>query len=94
MAIKFNLLYYYHRKHAAMFFPCLITPLESTHLYSSIQCPFIALNSPLRGCVALMNAARRTERTKKGSMEGTSKPFIVKKKKKMFSEIMCHSILF
>lgn len=59
------------------FFPLLTTPLETTILLSSIQCPLIGFDSPLRGCLALMNAAGRAGRKQKAAQRGTANPLLL-----------------
>lgn len=65
------------KKEEKKVFQCLVTPLESTHLFSSIQCPCTALDSPLRDCAALMNAAGRAVRRKKAARRGTANPALL-----------------
>lgn len=58
-------------------FQCLVTPSESTHLFSSIQCPSTALDSPLRDRAALMNAAGWAVRRKMATRRGTANPALL-----------------
>lgn len=59
------------------FFPMLITPLKTTNLLSTIQCPLIGFDSTLRGCLALMNAAGSAGRKKKAAQRGTANPLLL-----------------